>query len=82
VRELLYLSRDDVERLLDVDAMLEALSKALVAYSAGITVVPPRVGIRVPELGLMGTMPGYVPGVALEVKLVSLFPGNHRHHLP
>jgi len=82
VRELLYLSREDVERLLDVDAMLDALGKALVAFSAGITIVPPRVGIRVPDLGMMGTMPGYVPGVALEVKLVSVYPGNHQHELP
>jgi len=82
VRELLYLSREDVERLLDVDAMLDALGKALIAFSAGITMVPPRVGIRVPDLGIMGTMPGYVPGVALEVKLVSVFPGNHEHALP
>src|SRR5260370_2076853 len=62
--------------------MLDALGKALIAFSAGITIVPPRVGIRVPDLGLMGTMPGYVPGVALEVKLVSVFPGNHEHALP
>src|SRR5260370_28326972 len=82
VRELLYLSREAVERLLDVDAMLDALGKVLVAFSAGITTVPPRVGIRVPDLGLMGSMPGYVPGVALEVKLVSVFPGNHHHGLP
>jgi alanine dehydrogenase len=82
VRELLYLSREDVERLLDVDAMLDALGKALVAFSAGITIVPPRVAIRLPEVGMMGTMPGYVPGVALEVKLVSVFPGNHHHSLP
>jgi alanine dehydrogenase len=82
VRELLYLSREDVERLLDVDAMLDALGKALIAFSAGITIVPPRVGIRVPDLGIMGTMPGYVPGVALEVKLVSVFPGNHERALP
>jgi ornithine cyclodeaminase/alanine dehydrogenase-like protein (mu-crystallin family) len=27
-------------------------------------------------------MPGYVPGVALEVKLVSVFPANHGHGLP
>ena len=80
--ELLYLSREDVERLLDVDAMLDALGKVLVTFSAGITTVPPRVGIRVPDLGLMGSMPGYVPGVALEVKLVSVFPGNHHHGLP
>jgi len=82
VGELLYLSRQDVERLLDVDAMLDALGKVLIAFSAGITIVPPRVGIRVPDRGLMGTMPGYVPGVALEVKLVSVFPGNHVHALP
>src|SRR5260370_12219874 len=62
--------------------MLDALGKALIAFSAGITIGPRRVGIRVPDLGLMGTMPGYVPGVALEVKLVSVFPGNHEHALP
>src|SRR5256712_10619010 len=82
MRELLYLSRQDVERLLDVDAMLDALGKALIAYSAGTTTVPPRVGIRVPDLGLLGTLPAYVPGIALEVKLVSVFPGNHHHSLP
>jgi len=81
VGELLYLSREEVERLLDIDAMLDALGKALIAFSAGITTVPPRVGIRVPDLGILGTMPGYVPGVALEVKLVSVFPGN-RDPLP
>jgi alanine dehydrogenase len=82
VRELLYLSREDVERLLDIDAMLDALGKVLIAFSAGITTVPPRVGIRVPDKGIMGSMPGYVPGVALEVKLVSVFPGNDQHSLP
>lgn len=82
MRELLYLSREDVERLLDVDAMLDALANALVAFSSGITVVPPRVAVRVPDLGLLGSMPGYIPGVALEVKLVSVFPGNHHRSLP
>jgi ornithine cyclodeaminase/alanine dehydrogenase-like protein (mu-crystallin family) len=82
VGELLYLSRADVERLLDVDAMLDALGKALVIFSSGITSVPPRSGARVGERGLLGTMPGYVPGVALEVKLVSVFPGNHHRGLP
>jgi ornithine cyclodeaminase/alanine dehydrogenase-like protein (mu-crystallin family) len=71
-----------VERLLDIDAMLEALANALIAFSSGITVVPPRVAVRVPEAGLLGSMPGYIPGVALEVKLVSVFPGNHHRSLP
>ena len=80
--ELLYLCREDVERLLDIDAMLEALAKALVIFSSGITSVPPRIGARIPDLGLMGAMAGYVPGVALEVKLVSVFPGNHSRGIP
>jgi ornithine cyclodeaminase/alanine dehydrogenase-like protein (mu-crystallin family) len=79
---LLYLSRADVERLLDIDAMLDALGNALVVFSSGVTSVPPRSAARVGELGLMGAMSGYVPGVALEVKLVSVFPGNHHRGLP
>ena len=77
VGELLYLSRADVERLLDIDAMLDALGAALVALSSGTTSVPPRTAARVPDLGLLGAMAGYVPGVALEAKLVSVFPRNH-----
>src|ERR1700680_1716763 len=80
--ELLYLSRADVERLLDVDSMLEALGNVLVVFSSGITSVPPRAGARVGDRGIMGAMPGYVPGIALEVKLVSVFPANHDHGLP
>jgi alanine dehydrogenase len=82
VGELLYLCREDVERLLDIDAMLEALAEALVIFSSGVTSVPPRTAARVPDAGLMGVMAGYVPGVALEVKLVSVFPGNHARGLP
>jgi ornithine cyclodeaminase/alanine dehydrogenase-like protein (mu-crystallin family) len=80
--ELLYLSRADVERLLDIDAMLDALGQALVVFSSGITSVPPRSAARVPDRGLLGVMAGYVPGIALEVKLVSVFPANHHHGLP
>jgi len=81
MRELLYLSRADVEGLLDVDAMLEALARALVLFSSGVTSVPPRTAARAPD-GLLGVMAGYVPGVALEVKLVSVFPHNHGHGVP
>src|SRR6202163_5146429 len=80
--ELLYLSRAEVERLLDIESMLEALANVLVVFSSGITSVPPRAGARVGDRGIMGAMPGYVPGVALEVKLVSVFPANHDHGLP
>ncbi len=80
--KLLYLSRADVERLLDVDAMLDALGQALVVFSSGQASVPPRAGARVGDRGILGAMPGYVPGIALEVKLVSVFPANHVLGLP
>lgn len=79
---MLYLSRADVERLLDVDAMLGALARALIVFSSGVTSVPPRAGARVGDRGILGAMPGYVPGIALEVKLVSVFPANHGLGIP
>jgi ornithine cyclodeaminase/alanine dehydrogenase-like protein (mu-crystallin family) len=80
--DLLYLSRADVERVLDIDAMLDVLAQALVAFSAGRASVPPRVAVRVGERGLLGVMPGYIPEVALETKLVSVFPENDAHGMP
>lgn len=82
VPELLYLSRADVESLLDVDAMLDALAQAFVIYSSGGTSVPPRVAARVGAHSLLGAMPGYVPGVALETKLVTVFPENDTRGIP
>jgi len=80
--QLLYLARSDVERLLDVDAMLDALGRAFIAFSEGRTSVPPRTAARSGERGLLGAMPGYVPGVGLEIKLVTVFPGNHGGDMP
>lgn len=79
--ELLYLSHADVERLLDVDAMFDALARALVAYSDGSASAPPRSAVRV-QHGLLGVMQAYVPGVALETKLVSVFPENDHLGIP
>lgn len=80
--ELLYLARSEVERLLDIDTMLDALGAAFIAFSEGRTSVPPRTAARAGERGLLGAMPGYVPGVGLEIKLVTVFPGNHGAGLP
>src|SRR5713101_8061906 len=73
---LLYLTRADV------DAMLEALARVLVVYSSGVTSIPPRTAARTGEGNLLGVMAGYVPGIALESKLVSVFPANDAHGLP
>jgi len=76
VNRILYLSRAEVERLLDVDALLDALARALASLSAGGASAPPRIGARVPDRGVLGAMVGYVPGSGMEGKLVSVFPHN------
>ena len=51
------------------------------ALSEGETSTPPRTAARSAG-GLLGVMPGYVPGFGLEAKLVTVFAGNHRLGLP
>jgi ornithine cyclodeaminase/alanine dehydrogenase-like protein (mu-crystallin family) len=75
------LARADIERLLDVDALINALADAFRKLSAGETSVPPRIATANAD-GLLAAMPGYVPGAGMLVKLVSVFPGNHDRGLP
>jgi len=79
--KLLILNRSQVSRLLDLAALFGALERAFIELSAGRVSVPPRSAALVPDGGWLGVMPGYVRG-ALEVKLVSVFPGNHERGLP
>jgi alanine dehydrogenase len=75
---MLVLSQEEVERLLDVDQLLDALERAFVELSAGRASVPPRIA-AFSEHGLLGAMPGYVDGV-LAAKLVTLFPDHEPSH--
>ena len=81
---MLLISRTEVEELLDVDALIDALAGGMSDLSAGRASVPNRVGARVDELdGLLLAMPGYAPSSgALVAKLVSLFPRNAGGELP
>ena len=79
--QLLFLHRTEVQRLLKLDDLLEALPRALQQLSEDQTSIPPRVGAFAPT-GLLGAMPGYVPDAGLMVKLVSVFPGNDAQGLP
>lgn len=79
--EVLVLSRDDVQKLLDIDEMLAALEQAFIDLSAGRADVPPRIAART-DRGLLAAMPGYVSGTALEIKVVSVFPDNHARGIP
>ena len=75
---MLILSRADVERLLDPDALRGAVARAMADLSAGRASMPPRIAALVPERqGLLAAMPAYLPSAgALTTKLVSLFPRN------
>lgn len=75
---MLILSRADVERLLDPDALRGAVARAMADLSAGRASMPPRIAAIVPERdGLLAAMPAYLPSAgALTTKLVSLFPRN------
>jgi alanine dehydrogenase len=73
---MLVLSRSEVEELLDLDALLDALAAAHAELSAGRASLPPRVAAMAEEAGLLGAMPCYLPGAGLGCKLVTLFPGN------
>jgi ornithine cyclodeaminase len=74
---VLVLSERDVEALLDLDALVDALAEAMVDASSGAASIPPRIAAVVPETGLLAAMPAFLPSRnVLEAKLVSLFPGN------
>ncbi|HEX9266025.1 MAG TPA: ornithine cyclodeaminase family protein [Candidatus Limnocylindria bacterium] len=75
---MLVLSRADVEQLLDLDRLREAVASAMADLSAGRVSMPPRIAAIVPERdALLAAMPAYLPSSgALATKLVSLFPRN------
>ena len=75
---MLVLSRADVERLIDLDRLREAVGVAMADLSAHRVSMPSRIAALVPERdGLLAAMPAYLPSSrALATKLVSLFPRN------
>jgi alanine dehydrogenase len=75
---MLVLTRADVEALLDLDELLDALAEAHAQLSAGAASLPARIAAFTPA-GLLGAMPAYLPGAGLACKLVSVFPENRDH---
>jgi len=74
---MLVLTRSQVEELLDLDALVEAVAAAQADLSAGVASMPPRIAALVPERdGLLGVMPAHLPSAGLACKLVTLFPRN------
>lgn len=79
--EVLVLNDSDVRRLHEPAALFDALADALRSLSAGEASVPPRVAAHSPT-GLLGAMPGHVPGAGMGAKLVTYFRDNHAHDRP
>jgi Ornithine cyclodeaminase/mu-crystallin family len=81
---VLILDAREVEALLDVDALIDALGPALADLGAGRASLPGRIFAAVPERqALFGDMPAYVPSTrALVSKVVSVFPGNAGTEVP
>ncbi|TML83896.1 MAG: ornithine cyclodeaminase family protein [Actinobacteria bacterium] len=77
---MLFLSRGEVEELLDLDELVDALARAHARLSAGEVSMPPRIAAFAENDGLLGVMPTYVPGEVLACKLVTLFPQNRDRH--
>src|SRR5215469_12650247 len=80
--EILILSAQDVQHLLDPDALLDALADAFRSLSAGSVDAPKRIGVSVPTAGFLLAMPAYQHDREISVKLVSVFDGNARLDLP
>jgi len=79
--ELLVLNEDDVRRVLDLDALADALRTAFRSVSSGAASTPSRVGALTGS-GLLGAMPGFVPELGLGAKLVTYFRDNHARGVP
>jgi ornithine cyclodeaminase len=74
---MLILDRSHVEKLLDLDALVDSLAAAMTDLSAGRASMPARGFAMVETSGLLASMPAYLPTQdVLAAKLVAFFPGN------
>lgn len=80
------ISRKDLENILTMEEVIEAVEAAFIDYARGRWVIPSRTHFTLPE-GIMLSMPSFLsPGTEgkeiLGTKLVSVFPGNPEKGLP
>jgi ornithine cyclodeaminase/alanine dehydrogenase-like protein (mu-crystallin family) len=80
--DILMLNETEVRRLLDPDALLDALAEGFRAQSSGLVDAPKRNGVSVPNTGFLLAMPAYQQGREVTVKLVSVFHDNKRLGIP
>jgi len=83
IEQVLVLNRAQTEAALEPTRVGAAVARALEAIAREEVSSPPRIAARTPH-GLLGAMPGYVPGLGLAAKLITVFadpdrPGRSTH---
>ncbi len=81
---MLILSEKEIQSLIDVEELTQALERAHIQYSTGKAVMPVRLVVPLPEIkGRITSMPGYLgEDKALGMKVVTYFPENPQRGLP
>jgi ornithine cyclodeaminase/alanine dehydrogenase-like protein (mu-crystallin family) len=74
---MLVLTQDDVEELLDLDELVDAVGAAMADLSAGRTSMPPRAVAAADRSGLLAAMPAFLPSSGtLTSKILTIFERN------
>ena len=81
---MLVLSEQQVQDLIDIDELIDALAQAHIQYSTGKAVMPVRLVAPLPQIrGRITSMPGFLTDdKALGMKVVTYFQDNLRNSLP
>ena len=79
---VLVLNRGEVEALLDLPALLEALRDGFVALSNGEVAAPGRNELTMPDEAFLLGMPGRLRDGAMTVKIVTVFESNLAAGIP
>jgi len=81
---MLILSEKEIQSLIDIEELIEALEHAHIQYSTGNAVMPVRLVVPLPQIqGRITSMPGYLSeDKALGMKVVTYFQNNPRQNLP
>jgi ornithine cyclodeaminase/alanine dehydrogenase len=80
---MLALSEKEVQKLLKIEELIQALEQAHIQYSTGKAVMPVRLVVPLPQIhGRITSMPGYLTqDTALGMKVVTYFQNNPQHDL-
>ena len=73
---MIVLSQAEVQELLDLDELVDALAAAHVDLSAGDASMPPRIAAFAQQDGLLGVMPAYLPSAGLAASSSPSFLGT------